>query len=241
MRLLERNGDRICVIKHNDGVQSSIFRLKGTKEHGFTFYGTERKFLMFLDKDLPLSKQPFGRLGSCADLSGRRCGGNTNYPLLVAGSGQRGGCIEYPRYSLMETCRNDKLLERLSNYHLQQRDFPCACVSVSSLAVGGAGDDLYVNTLFFMSGGYGILTEITAITGRDIEDCCSPEYNYISYKVRLGKLNPLQVIQEADVCPGVSLVDWTISTSPEISTAITTRSFEEVKKFLNSRYQMFLN
>lgn len=46
-----------------------------------------------------------------------------------------------------------------------------------------------------MTGGYGILTEIFAVAGRDIEDCCSPKFYYKAYKVKLGT-NPLRLFQK---------------------------------------------
>ncbi len=57
-----------------------------------------------------------------------------------------------------------------------------------------------------MTGGYGILTEISAVTGRDIEYCCSPEFYYKVYKVKL-ETHSLRLFQEKDVVPGANLVE----------------------------------
>ncbi|MCD6239243.1 MAG: hypothetical protein J7K51_07995 [Thermotogae bacterium] len=53
----------------------------------------------------------------------------------------------------------------LESYSREKRDIVYASISTSAFAVGDSGDDLYLNTLFFMTGGYGILTEISAVAG----------------------------------------------------------------------------
>ena len=46
-----------------------------------------------------------------------------------------------------------------------------------------------------MSLGYGILAETTALAGRDIEDCCSPEFHYAVEKVNIDGTNLIEKLK----------------------------------------------
>lgn len=191
------------------------------QDYSFNFY-VPYTFELALNQDLPLSEQPFGPLGSCADITGRMIGPQKER-VLVSRSGNNIITLEQPVYSLIGEYSEIDLANILEGYSLEDRDLPYASLSVSSIGGGDGNVDFYINTLFFMAGGYGILTETSAVAGRSIEDCCSPEFHYRAYKVKLDE-NPLRRQQSKDMAPDAVPSCWTLSANPEIIKAADVKS-----------------
>ena len=211
-----REGDRILVVRQGHHPSLQVYKLIGREEHGFRFYGAFHRFELALDKDMSLSAQPYGHLGSCSDLSGRAMTaiGKDRRPVLST-TAVRMTTLERPLYSFIGEYHRDSLDEILEWYRPREEDLPYASISTSALAAGDSGDDVYLNTLFLMTDGYGLLTKISAVAGRDIEDCCSPEFHFETHKVRLDT-NPLRRIRENDVVPGAVLVGLGVVSNPGI-------------------------
>lgn len=240
--ILTKGDESICVVKLTKNPEYNsfylIYKLEGTEEYGFQFYGVARRFELPLSKTLPLSNHPYGLLGSRADLSGRMLGAIAQRMPLVSGSGKEVITFERPIYSLIGEYPETQVSKVLDKFitlgfvvsSLEQRDFPYACLSTSSTGVGDAGDDLYLNTLFFMTKGYGILTKISAVAGRGFEDCCSPEFHYEAHKVKLDEANPLKRIHARDMVPEAVPANWTVSVSPEITDTVEVKSNDNSNK-----------
>ena len=219
----------LCLVKHNSSF--SAYKLEGTEESGFKFYGRFQRFEIGLTLDEPLSEQPYGFLGSLADLTGRAISGfSQGKKSVISSSGTKKLTLESPIYSLIGNYDEKDFLKLIEKYSTEQQDIPYACISTSALAVGDAGDDLYLNKLFFMTRGYGILAEMSAVAGRDIEDCISPEYHYRAHKLRLDKANPLKRIRANDIVSGADPICWTVSASPEIINPVEITKTNDSKK-----------
>lgn len=231
---LTRGGESICLIRQEHQSSYFVYELKKTEKYGFQFYGTFHKFEIDLSKDLPFSEQLYGFLGSAADLSGRAStrGVGKERKLLISSSGEKMITLDNPVYSFAGEFNESKLSKFLVGFSREKKDVPYASISTSSSAMSDAGDDFYLNTLFFMTGGYGILTEISAVAGRDVDDCCSPEFYYEANKVRLEK-NPLRIIQEKDVISEADIVAWRVFTNPKTTKSVSVR-FDKNPKKLNS-------
>jgi hypothetical protein len=117
------------------------------------FYGKHTKFQLGLKDGKPLSEQPFGNLGSSVDLSGRKSSSLTTPRCFVFASGKNPIALKCPVYTQMRECHTQDLTKFIRGFSPEQRDVPYAAISTSSLAVAGQGEDLYLNTLFFMSNG----------------------------------------------------------------------------------------
>ncbi len=214
--LMTNGKDSFCVIKIDEAPLSFLFKLEGKEQYSFDFYRANL-FEMVLDDPKPILEQPYGKLGSSVDLTGRFSstifskGGR-----IIKRSGNNTGYINCPVYSLVGMYEYDELSSVLDGFLPETRDVPYASITTSSNAFGETGDDLYIRTLFFMTGGYGLLTEISAVAGRSIEDCCSPEYYFNSYKERLDGSNPLKRIGARDIVIGADIADWTLSVNPRI-------------------------
>lgn len=220
--LLNRGNEFFCAVKPAHSSYYFLYKLERFEEHGFQFYGINHKFEFTLKLDMPISEQPYGFLGSGIDLSGRKTNINLQRNTSKNNIPERKIItLDTPIYSLIGKKDDNQLAEIIEKYNLEkstEKDFPYANISISCSGVSGAGDDLYLNTLFFMTKGYGILTEISAIAGRDIEDCCSPEFYYKAYKVKLNlnDSNPLKRVKAENMFYDSLPADWTISTNPEI-------------------------
>ncbi len=211
--LLSNRNEKICVVRLQDNLRHLVYRLEGMQDYSFNFY-VPHTFELALNQNLPLSEQPYGLLGSCADITGRMIGPQKER-VLVSRSGNRIITLEQPVYSLIGEYDESELQRVLKGFSLEESDLPYASLSVSSIGGGEGNVDFYINTLFFMAGGYGILTETSAVAGRSIEDCCSPEFYYKTYKVRLDE-NPLTRHQSKDMVPDAVPSCWTLSANPEI-------------------------
>jgi len=215
--LLIKKGKSVCVIKQKPPKQNLVYNLEGMEKYGFKFYSRFHKFEFSLNKDKDLLDCPYNLLNSCVDLSGRVIGtpAGMERKKIISGSGKNIIILKSPIYSLSKELNEQELKIFLNDYSKEKKDFPYASISTSAYAIGDAGDDFYLNTLFFMTKGYGLLTKISAVAGRDIEDCCSPEFYYETYKVKL-KNNPLKQIQEKDIIKEANLVELKLSSNPKI-------------------------
>ena len=212
--LLTNGEENVFLVKKAD--HFLLYKLEGRESYFFDFYGSN-PFEMVLDEPGPILEQPYGRLGASRDLTGRLCSSPlTGGGRIVQRSGKIVEPIKCPIYSFLGEYNPEELSEFLEGFCLEMKDVPYASITTSSTAVSEPGDDLYVRTLFFMTGGYGLLTEIAAVAGRSLEDCCSPEYQFVSYKIKLDEPNPLQIVDESDMCPGAAISYWTLSANPKI-------------------------
>lgn len=220
MALLTNGEDGILVLKDKGGGAAQVFRLDGMEQHGISFYGTFRRFEAGLDEDTPLSEQPYGRIGASCDLTGRMMGPGLGERLITT-QGNEILTLEQPAYSVVGEYPESELAGVLEGYAPEQRDVPYATLTVSAHGTGWAGSDLYENTLFLMTGGYGIVAETSVIAGRAIEDCCSPEFHYAAHKVDLD--DTASVIQALEITPvsGATLGPLTISVSPAVVSEFT--------------------
>lgn len=235
----------VCVVRKKHPSLFLLYKLERMAEYSAHFYGNKHKFEIGLKQDLSLAKQPYGFLGSSIDLSGRRMSvaAQKGKPL-VSYSGEKTLFLECPIYSLIGEYGKSELMKALDEYSAEQRDIPYASLSVSSIGMGDAGEDFYINTLFFITTGYGLLAKTSIIAGRDIEDCCSPEIYNELYKVRLNRVNPLKRIQEKDMIAGAVLANWTVSTSPEVTTPVEIRfndSAERIRAFDRLLNELYIN
>lgn len=221
--LLKRGNENFLAVEQKKS-PNLIYKLKGFEKYSFNFY-EKHLFPLNIKINNSLSSQPFGILGSTSDFSGRRTTPSKN--SLISSTGLTKN-LDQPIYSLVEKVNEKDLKIFLDDSLPEKRDLVYASISTSCFAMGGAGDDLYLNTLFFMNKGYGLLTEISAIAGRDIEDCCSPEFHYKTTKVKLNK-NPLKRIKERDIIGGTQIAEWNVSTNPKIINTIEAK-FNEPNK-----------
>jgi len=165
--LLTKEGESVCVVRPRHRSSYLVYKLKRTEEYGFQFYGVRHRFKIGLNKDLPFAEQPYGLLGSLVDLSGRQLMFGLERKPIISHPGKRIITLDSPIYPFIGEFNKCKLNEFLEGYSLEKRDIAYASISTSAFAVGDSGDDFYLKTLFFMTGGYGILTEIYAVAGRD--------------------------------------------------------------------------
>ena len=226
--LLTKEGESVCIVRQRHRSSYLVYKLERIEEYSFQFYGVRHRFKIGLNKDLPFSEQPYGLLGSFVDLSGRAISvrvGKERKPVIYH-PGKRIITLDNPIYSFIGEFNKRELNRFLEGYSREKRDIAYASISTYAFAVGDFGDDLYLKTLFFMTGGYGILAEISAVAGRGIEDCCSPEFYYKAYKVKL-ETNPLRLFQEKDVAPGANLVERGVSSNPGVIKPVSVRSSED--------------
>lgn len=202
---LTKGNKSVCVVKQKNK-SCLVYRLEKREEYGFNFYGIFHRFE--LDTNKSLLNYPYGYQNTCIDLSGR---GIKHIKKATT--------LKKPVYSLIGRYNYSGLQKILERYSPEKKDLPYATISTSTLATSNIGDDFYLNTLFLMTTKYGILTKISAIAGRDQEDCCSPEYYYEVYKVQL-KTNPLKQIKEKDIIPEATAVECKVFSSPEVITPV---------------------
>lgn len=244
MGLYVKGEESLLVLKgEGDGV-SQIFHLEGAEECGFQFYGRFRRFEAGLTQDAQLSEQPYGKIGASCDLTGRAAGALAGgEQRLIATQGKKILTLEQPVYSKVGEYSDSELNDVLEGYVPEQRDVPYASITISAYGGGWAGDDLYQNTLFFMTGGYGIIAETSAVAGRDIEDCCSPEFHYAAHKVDLDDLEAITQLMELEPVSGAVLAQLRVSVTPGIVPEFTikpedwpsaTGKLEEIAKSLHS-------
>ena len=227
---LTKGKDSFCIIKDKNFY--FLYKLERTKEYSFNFY-TKKRFEISLNQDIPLSEQPYGILGSSLDFSGRRLGYLTKMEPLISHSGNKIISLEYPIYSLIGKYEKSDLMRNLDDFSLEQKDFPYALISTQTIGISDYGDDLYLKTLFFMTKGYGLLTKLSAIAGRDSDDCCSPEFHSYIYKVKLDNINPLKNTKRDDMVSGAVPSESTVSVSPEINTPFKVNNENDPQKFKN--------
>lgn len=216
MGLYIKGEESLLVVTEEETGVSQVFHLDRAEEYGVRFYGRFHRFEAGLAQDAPLSEQPYGRIGASCDLTGRVVGALVGgEQRLIATQGKKILTLEQPVYSRIGEYSDSELAEVLEGYAPEQRDVPYATLTVSASGAGWAGDDLYVKTLFFMTGGYGILAKTSVVAGRDADDCCSPEFHYAAHKVDLDDFD--SVIQALEIRPasGAALSRLTISASPE--------------------------
>ena len=241
--LLTKKRKSVCVIRQRGRYSFLVYKLERMEEYSFQFYGVRHGFKIGLNKDLPFSEQPYGLLGSAVDLSSRAMSvgvGKEKKPV-ISHSGRKIITLDNPIYSFIGEFNKRESNRFLEGYSREKRDIAYASISTSAFAIGNSGDDLYLKTLFFMTGGYGILTEISAVAGRDIEDCCSPEFYYKAYKVKL-ETNPLRLFQEKDIASGAKLVERGVSSNPGITKPVSMRFNEDSESLdilLNELFMTF--
>jgi len=240
--LLTRDGESVCVTRQKHNSSYLIYKLEKIEEYGFKFYGIFHKFEIGLNKDLCFSEQPYGPIGSAADFSGRAIttGLGKERKPIISNPGEKIITLDKPIYSFVSECDKHKLNKSLEGYFQEKRDIPYASISISAFAVGDSGDDFYLNTLFFMNGGYGILAEISALAGRDAGDCCSPEFYYEAHKAKL-ETNPLKLFQERDIFPGATLAELCVCSNPEITPPSSMRFSEDIEKLDILLDELFIN
>ena len=222
VEFLTDGSQRLLAARPRNAGNHLVYDLERLDDYVYKFYGPHR-FEVGLKKDLPLSEQSFGLIGSSVDLSGRMSNPLAEDMRVVSTQGVKTITLHYPIYSLRGEYPTDDLQKLLPGYSPEQGAVPYAAISTSALAYGEAGEDLYHNTLFYTAGGYGILAEICAAAGRADEDCCSHEYIYRIHKLRLDKPCPLKLIQANEVVPEASIADWTVTSTPEIIPPTTVR------------------
>ena len=120
--LLLTNGTKsICVVKHIRPSSYLVYKLKRTEKHGFKFYGVSHRFKLALNQNLPLSKQPYGLIGSCIDISGRMMGAiSGKREAVICSSGKKITFLESPVYHLIGKYSKSELLKFLEDYSLEQ-------------------------------------------------------------------------------------------------------------------------
>lgn len=214
MALYSDGEETILLLKDKESGATQVFHLDETELYGIKFYGRFIRFEAGLNEDVPLSEQPYGEIGASSDLTGRMLG-PCSEERLISTKGDRVLTLEQPACSMIGEYPESELAEVLEGYAPEQRDLPYATLTVSGYGTGWAGDDLYQNTLFLMTGGYGILAETSVFAGRDADDCCSPEYHYAVHKVDLEDITSvIQALELASVS-GAELGQLTVSVSPE--------------------------
>lgn len=217
MGLYVKGEESLLVMRAGGDGASQLFHLDRTQEYGVRFYGRFHRFEAGLTQDAPLSEQPLGRIGASNDLTGRLVGALVaGVQRLIATQGKKILTLEQPSYSRIGEYSDSELAEVLEGYAPEQRDVPYAALTVSACAAGWAGVDLYVKTLFFMTGGYGILAKASVVAGRDAEDCCSPEFHYTAHKVDLDDFEAIKQLMELKPVSGAVLSRQAISVAPGI-------------------------
>lgn len=219
------DGSKRLLITHLAGQdQHTLYRLQKLEDVHLKFYAQTHVFTAASTNDRPLADRDYGVIGSSIDLTGRmmtRCLSNGGRRIHSEGSVPF--TLQYPVYECMGTQSSAELKSACAGFSKEQADFPYAAISLYSLAVGEAGDDGYLNTLLYMSGGYGVLAEINAIAGRAKSDCVSPEFHYKASKVRLDGLPPIQRLSQADIVSGAAIADWSLTATPEVTMPINAR------------------
>lgn len=224
---LSNKNEKLCVVNRSSSY--AIYRLEAREKFGVNFYDRFNQFKVFLERNEPLSEQPYGLIGSASSIIGRDVCETRKVETRLASSERKVAVLEQPKYVLLNEYKQSEFKKMARSYSLEKEDFPYASVSTSSSGVGQGGDDFYLNTLFFMTKGYGILTETSIIAGRDIEDCCSPhEVHYKAYKVKLD-VNPIKMICEKDMIPGAEPVICTVETNPRILPLVIVNHNEKEK------------
>ncbi len=241
-RLLTNGRDNVCLVEQGSTPSFFLYKLEGRKPYGFNFYG-HHVFQMALDSSLPILDQEFGSLGSSVDLTGRMSSitFSTGERRIVCHSGTKVEHINVPKYTLMGEFGYADLSDVLKGFKPVIEDIPYASITLSSTAFADSGDDLYTKTLFFMTGGYGLLTDISIVAGRDLDDCCSPEYYFKSSKEKIDGANPLKIWGEKDVFVGAVIFDWTLSATPKIFPEINLvgNSFDELSGLEEKMNELF--
>lgn len=163
MGLYVKGEESLLVLKDRKSGASQVFHLDEIELYGTVFYGRFRRFEAGLTQDAQLSEQPYGKIGASCDLTGRAAGALAGgEQRLIATQGKKILTLEQPVYSRIGEYSDSELAEILEGYAPEQRDVPYAVLTISAYGTGWAGDDLYQNTLFLMTGGYGILAETSA-------------------------------------------------------------------------------
>lgn len=202
----------------------SIYHLRKLEDVHLEFYAQKHVFTAASTDDRPLADREYGVIGSSIDLTGRmmtRCLPNGGRRIHSEGSVPF--TLQYPIYECMGTHSSAELKRACADFSNDQADFPYAAISLNSMAVGEAGDDGYLNTLSYMSGGYGVLAEISAIAGRDDSDCVSPEFHYKASKVRIDEQPPIQRLSQAEIISDAAIADWKLTATPEVTPILTAR------------------
>ncbi len=221
--LYSNEEESLLVLKDEATRASQVFHLDETVQHGVRFYCQFHEFQAGLKEDLSLSEQPYGKIGASCDLTGRIIGPNLGQ-RLISTQGDKILTLEQPIYSEKGDFSDSELKEILEGYVVEQHDIPYAALIVSASGISDFGDDLYQNALFFMTGGYGILAETSVIAGRDVDDCCSPEYHYVAHKVDLDDVDSVIKALEPKPETSATLTQLRVSASPEILPNFTMES-----------------
>jgi hypothetical protein len=207
------------------------------EDYGKKIYGiNEHDFKFILNDTIDLKYQNFGLIGNFSDMTGRKI-----TPSFKS-SQNEGLKLKMPKHNLIEKLNKKELDDFLKDYKIKDQkkieDFPYAMISSTTCAQANEGEDFYINTLFFMSGGYGILARSSIFAGRSIEDCCSPELYHNLYKIKLDE-NPVKKINQNEIFNDSGVAYHKLEIEPKIIPDLEIK--DDDKNIIDSNIEEYFN